>query len=188
MSCEAATAALSFLKSLKFSQAASVAAKAECPECGKLVRLYCSNCIRSVVPTPEPLQLGLNVLILRHPKEAAGKSSATPLPLLSRDVQVEEWSSQADCSAMGPMGPMAPGTWLVFPSPDALDACNVDWSSVTQLVLVDSRWKHARAVVEDPRLKLKDLPAMKFLWPIEVRLFSFLFFGGPWIFTTLMMT
>eukprot|EP00434_Breviolum_minutum_P009273 symbB.v1.2.008173.t1/scaffold512.1/size193505/14 len=161
MSCEAATAALSFLKSLKFSQAASVAAKAECPECGKLVRLYCSNCIRSVVPTPEPLQLGLNVLILRHPKEAAGKSSATPLPLLSRDVQVEEWSPQADGSAMGPMGPMGPGTWLVFPSPDAWDACNVDWSSVTQLVLVDSRWKHARAVVEDPRLKLKDLPAMK---------------------------
>lgn len=158
MSCEAATAALSFLKSLKFSQAARVAAKAECPECGKLVRLYCSNCIRSVVPTPEPLQLGLNVLILRHPKEAAAKSSATPLPLLSRDVQVEEWS-KADCSAKT----MGPGTWLVFPSPDALDACNVDWSTVTGLVLVDSRWKHARAVVEDPRLKLKDLPAMKFL-------------------------
>ena len=89
---------------------------------------------------------------------------------------MEEWSPQADGSAMGPMdpmGPMGPGTWLVFPSPDALDACNVDWSSVTQLVLVDSRWKHARAVVEDPRLKLKDLPAMKFLWPIDMRDFFF---------------
>jgi hypothetical protein len=44
---------------------------------------------------------------------------------------------------------------------DAIDASLVDWSEVTRLVLVDSRWKHARAVVEDPKLQLKQLPAMK---------------------------
>ena len=44
-----------------------------------------------------------------------------------------------------------------------MDASVVDWQEVTQLVLVDSRWKHARQVVEDPVLKLKQLPHMKLL-------------------------
>lgn len=158
--CEAAEAALAFLDSLKFSCEADVTklARAECPKCGKVVRLYCAKCVQSVVPIPQ-LHLGLRVLILRHPKEAAAKSSATPLSLLSRDIQVCEWPG-------GDFSPLSPGTWLVFPSQDAIDASSVDWSGVTGLVLVDSRWKHAKSVVDDPELKLKDLPAMKLLGAI----------------------
>ena len=112
--CEAALAALTFLDTLKFScDTTGSLLRSDCPDCGKAVRLYCSKCVQSVIPLPQPLDLGLQVLILRHPKEAAAKSSATPLPLLSRDIEVCEWQSNScpeNCSAMGP------GTWLVFPS------------------------------------------------------------------------
>jgi len=114
--CEAALAALTFLDTLKFScdaDATRSLQRSDCPDSGKAVRLYCTKCVQSVVPLPKPLDLGLQVLIFRHPKEAAAKSSATPLPLLSRDIEVCEWQSdncRASCSALGP------GTWLVFPS------------------------------------------------------------------------
>jgi hypothetical protein len=123
--CEAALAALTFLDTLKFScdaDATRSLLRSDCPDCGKAVRLYCTKCVQSVVPLPQPLDLGLQVLIFRHPKEAAAKSSATPLPLLSRDIEVCEWQSdncRANCSAMGP------GTWLVFPSqePAGMQKC-----------------------------------------------------------------
>ena len=112
--CDSSAAALSFLDTLKFScEVESVAPRTECPVCGKAVRFYCSKCVQSVVKIPEPLDLGVQVLILRHPKEPAAKSSATPLPLLSAEIQVCEWSKD-DCSAM-----IGPGSWLVFPSEDS---------------------------------------------------------------------
>ena len=65
------------------------------------------------------------MLILRHEKEPAVKSSCAPLPLLSADVDVPEWSP-ADPAASE--AARAPGTWLVFPRDDAVDAGMVDWS------------------------------------------------------------
>ena len=154
--CERAALALSLLERLRFSvEADDVGGRLECAECGKGARLYCSKCVRSVVKLPEPLSLGLEVLILRHPKEPAAKSSATPLSLLSPDIRVREWGDASGEECFGP------GTWLVFPSENAIDASLVDWAEVTGLVLVDSRWKHARSVVDDPKLQLRSLPAMK---------------------------
>ena len=139
--CEAVQTAMRFLSTLRFSIDGSFEeflGKCLCPGCSKWVRLYCSQCVRSVVPLPEPLRLGLQVLILRHPKEPAAKSSATPLPLLSEDVRVVEWKPSLDLELL------KPGTWLVYPSEDAVDAHSVPWEDVQRLVLVDSRWKHAR--------------------------------------------
>lgn len=152
--CDRAAQALSFLQRLNFSAPANLE-RAECPSCRKWVRLYCARCVRSVVELPEPLSLTLQVMILRHPKEAAAKSSATPLSLLSPDIQVREWGPHCVDQTW------EPGTWLAFPSEDATDASSVDWAEVTGLVLVDSRWKHAKAVVDDPKLQLRTLPAMK---------------------------
>ena len=144
--CTATRAAAAFLDTLELSIGSrdsfeEFLQKSLCPGCSKWVRLYCSRCLQSVVPLPEPLQLGLQVLILRHPKEAAAKSSATPLPLLSPDISVREWRPglSKDLEFLG-----SPGTWLVYPSEDAVDASNMRWEDVRHLVLVDSRWKHAR--------------------------------------------
>ena len=142
--CEAVQTAMRFLSTLRFSIDGSFEeflGKCLCPGCSKWVRLYCSQCVRSVVPLPEPLRLGLQVLILRHPKEPAAKSSATPLPLLSEDVRVVEWKPSLD---LEDLELLKPGTWLVYPSEDAVDAHSVPWEDVQRLVLVDSRWKHAR--------------------------------------------
>ena len=149
--CDSTTAAMAFLSTLKFSiddidgDAASLEdclGKGRCPGCSKWARLYCPHCVRSVVPIPEPLHLGLQVLIFRHPKEAAAKSSATPLPLLSPDVQVSEW--RPPCGSQDLLFLQSPGTWLVYPSESAVDVSHVKWEEVQRIVLVDSRWKHAR--------------------------------------------
>lgn len=84
------------------------------------------------------------------------KSSTTPLPLLTSDVRMHDWShdgaSLAACVS-------SPGTWLVYPRDDAVDTTAVEWDRVSQLVLVESRWKHAGAIVADPALAA--LPAMR---------------------------
>ena len=90
-----------------------------------------------MVPCPEPLQLPVQVVILRHSKEPAGKSSAPGLALLS------------DCALRPCAEELPPGTWLVFPTESAQDASQVDWKEVKGLVLLDSRWKHAKAMLAD---------------------------------------
>jgi hypothetical protein len=98
---------------------------------------------------PPPLDLGVKVLIYRHPKEPEVKSSASPLPLLSPDVSVKEWTVEAAADAATGL---SAGTWLVFPGEGAVDASAVEWASVSQLVLIDSRWTHARAMASAPGL------------------------------------
>ena len=146
--CDSTAAALAFIDTLEISPPEDDLVdfdffrKGLCPGCSKWVRLYCSRCVRSVVPVPEPLQLGLKVLILRHPKEAPAKSSATPLPLLSPDVEVHEWGPGLGSESFECL--RSSGTWLVYPGEAAVDARDVEWDGVKCLVLVDSRWKHAR--------------------------------------------
>lgn len=137
MACDRAQSALAWLESLHFSVPAPRDGRDKCPSCGRAVRLYCATCLHSVVPLPEPLQLPLPVLILRHPKEPAAKSSAPGLALLS------------DCALRPSADALLPGTWLVFPTEKALEASAVDWSEVKGLVLLDSRWKHAKAMLAD---------------------------------------
>ncbi|CAE8621108.1 unnamed protein product, partial [Polarella glacialis] len=142
--CEPAQAALDFLTNLRLSAGARVAADAsaggarfECEGCGKATRLYCTRCLRSSLPLPPPLSLGLQVLVLRHPKEPAAKSSAAPLPMLASDVEVREWSpSLPEHDGDGtdaPSAPLAPGTWLVYPTASAAEASEVNWTEVTGL-------------------------------------------------------
>merc|ERR1712046_524441 len=110
-------------------------------------RLYCAHCCWSALPLPEPLHLGVRVHILRHPKEQLAKSSVAPLPLLSpKDILLHDWS---DATRPGVSAALGTGTWILFPRDDALDATEVDWSVVTQLVFIDSRWKHVAAVASD---------------------------------------
>ncbi|CAJ1337100.1 unnamed protein product [Effrenium voratum] len=149
--CAARAAGEEFLARLRLSVPLAAESRRE----WRWGALYCCLCLRRLTSAPEPQDLGLPVLILRHPKETPPKSSAAPLPLLSQDITVHEWAGDTPLPCADP----TPGTWLVFPRKDAADAEEVDWGSVKGLVLVDSRWKHAKAMADHP--VLAQLPAMK---------------------------
>eukprot|EP00930_Biecheleria_cincta_P055062 TRINITY_DN41435_c0_g1_i1.p1 TRINITY_DN41435_c0_g1~~TRINITY_DN41435_c0_g1_i1.p1 ORF type:complete len:320 (-),score=62.86 TRINITY_DN41435_c0_g1_i1:117-1076(-) len=159
--CTRAEAALNLVHSLALSQVGQAALQAACAEprftcgvCGHNTRLYCLRCLWTPLPLPR-LDFDLHVLVLRHEKESAAKSSSAPLPMLApKAVQVVEWQGTTTAEAT-----VKPGAWLVFPRRDATDAAQVDWTKVSQLVLIDSRWKHAKAMAADPRLA--ELPAMR---------------------------
>jgi len=158
--CASVQAAEEYLDGLTFSDDAYMMLKVAereprfvCSMCGRSTRLYCSNCTWTALPLPPPLKLGLQVHILLHPKESIAKSSVGQLSLLApNDVHIHRVSG-----AM-PEAITMPGTWLLFPRKHAVDASEVNWASVTQLVLIDSRWKHANAMAGDPLLSA--LPAM----------------------------
>merc|ERR1712226_397967 len=114
-----------------------------CELCQRVGRLYCARCPWTPLAVPKPLQLGVKALIISHPKEPIHKSSCGALPLLSPDdVELLEWPKDGGKGKADHPS----GTWLVFPREDAVDAMDVDWTSVTKLVLIDSRWKHAKSV------------------------------------------
>jgi len=176
--CSSALAASEFLTSLQLSHGARETARADaaaaaaeareagdsenltfiCVHCGRAARPYCARCLWTGLPMPSPMRLGVRAVIVCHPKEPAVKSSCSSLPLLApEDVELREWKAPSTArSAEAEAWP--PGTWLVFPRRDAVHAVEVDWASVTGLVLIDSRWKHASAVAADPHIAA--LPAM----------------------------
>eukprot|EP00927_Polykrikos_kofoidii_P059474 TRINITY_DN54624_c0_g1_i1.p1 TRINITY_DN54624_c0_g1~~TRINITY_DN54624_c0_g1_i1.p1 ORF type:complete len:367 (-),score=50.56 TRINITY_DN54624_c0_g1_i1:62-1162(-) len=169
--CELRRAALDFVSALEFSEAAQQTcdvvavegASFTCEQCGRNGRLFCGRCQRTPLPLPIPVRLGVQALILCHHKEPAWKSSCGPLPLLSPDdIELCDWPLRPQghqSSALAQVPPQPPGTWLVFPREDAVDACLVDWSCVSKLVFIDSRWKHANAVASD--VTIAALPAMR---------------------------
>jgi len=156
--------AAEILNSLKLSPearsvaSASMPGRMSCESCGRGVRLYCARCVWSAVPLPPPVRLGIQVHILRHPKEPAEKSSAVPLPLLAMhgEVKLHDFPMATDdATALT----HEPGTWLLYPSSHSVDASVVDWGTVSRLVLIDSRWQHAGAVLSQTS-GLHTLPMM----------------------------
>jgi len=73
------------------------------------------------------------------------------------DLALHEWSNGSSSSLAEAV--QQPGTWLLYPRDDAVDAASVDWSTVSQIVLIDSQWSKASAVGSDPCLAA--LPAMR---------------------------
>jgi len=171
--CKLKAAGMAFLDKLRLSDAARRAAAAsmasfECERCHKLCRLYCAGCCWSALDLPCRLQLGLDVSIACHPKEPASKSSCGPLPLLAEGVYLYEFDPASKPSATEGGGiEHGPGSWLVFPREDAVDAANVDWTGVSKLVLIDSRWKHAQRMAAHP--SLARLPALRLNTDVESR-------------------
>lgn len=164
--CPTKLAALGFVDSLALSDAARAAVvvaertlRVTCPECGRNVPFYCTRCMWTPLPLPPPLSLGVRVHIIRHKKEPASKSSAVLLPKLvaEGDLALHEWSNGSSSSLAEAV--QQPGTWLLYPRDDAVDAASVDWSTVSQIVLIDSQWSKASAVGSDPCLAA--LPAMR---------------------------
>lgn len=161
--CPNVDTAFGYLNSLNWGieareayEAAEENSQFECNECGRAARLYCGRCVTTPLALPRHFQLGVNILVYRHPKESKLKSSSTPLPLLTPEVVVKEWSPESMIeSASGNQ----PGTWLVFPREDAVDATEVHWDEVSQLIVLDSRWGHAKAMADSPRLR--GLPSLR---------------------------
>lgn len=132
----------------------------KCPECGrKTATLFCPLCIKGVLPLPERIQLGLEVHILRHPREPASKSSAAGLPLLADDIHCHDLGSATITDYLGNLLSRE-GMWVVYPSPHAVPTSCVDWSKVSSIMLIDCRWAQANGVVRD-HPALTNMPAIR---------------------------
>lgn len=71
--------------------------RAECPKCKQGRKMFCYKCEqlvldRSMVPK---IDLPIDLVVLKHPKEKAKKSSAWPAQFLSDDVTIVESYAQA---------------------------------------------------------------------------------------------
>ena len=83
---------LAFLKNLKlspFDPLEKVEGRVECPKCKKSCKMFCCNCMVSMVePTPH-LRLPVKVTVISHPKEKVSKSSIIPAKVVApEDVTI----------------------------------------------------------------------------------------------------
>lgn len=165
-SCPAAQLAEEVLGNLKLCGAARslldlppAQLRGPCADCGREAVLFCARCIQAVVPLPPPVKLGLQVHILRHPGEPASKSSAAALPLLAPEIQSHDLAAPSATEDLCAVATTV-GTWLIYPAENAIPTSSVDWSKVSGLVLIDSRWAHAGSVMREHEA-LARMPAIR---------------------------
>jgi DTW domain-containing protein YfiP len=123
-----------------------------CPKCSKDKtnnKVYCYNCLVPV-GTNNPLpkvELPIKLDILRHPKELKTKSTALHAQVLcgSEQVRTVELPEVDQLTDVDPET-----TVLLFPTPDALALDEVpDLDKVTRVVVIDSTWQQANAVLRN---------------------------------------
>uniref|UniRef100_A0A0G4IG95 tRNA-uridine aminocarboxypropyltransferase 1 n=1 Tax=Chromera velia CCMP2878 TaxID=1169474 RepID=A0A0G4IG95_9ALVE len=120
----------------------------KCATCGKTQKYYCYRCMAPVGSTDgfPSVDLPLKVLVIRHPKEKPGKSSAIPMRILApRHVEIHDFPKIPDVDLSS--------TVLLFPSEDALEATKIDWRPINTLVVVDCTWNQTFGVMLDPKLQ-----------------------------------
>lgn len=135
-----------FLRSLRLSSFAPLASavRTPCPKCGASRKIFCYDCYLPVGVPDEALPrvvLPLHVHIIKHHLELQSKSTAVHAKILAPDsVTIYAYPEIPEL-------PDPATTVLAFPSADAVDVSELDVSSITSVVFIDSTWFQAKPIV-----------------------------------------
>lgn len=123
---------------------------------------YCPWCVQYTLTDEEkekyipkfPEGLPFRMHIIRRPTERATKSSAIPLALLCPQ-HINLYSFPEIPSAIDPKS-----TVILFPSEDAHNADTWDWSTIKDVIAIDSTWLQTKAVLAElpqdiPKIKIE---------------------------------
>lgn len=159
---ENSLAALSPLEPILDKFNAEMGAQAEarkCPSCGSASdnnKIYCYKCMREVGKEESnvlpKVKLPIALDIVRHPSESKSKSTSLHAKVLSRefdDVRIVELPNIKDiCEQWNPET-----TLLLYPSPSSQEVMKMEnLESIERVVVVDSTWGKANAVLRAPEL------------------------------------
>lgn len=169
------------LSGLKLSRGGDVSrTRLTCPQCGRSRARYCPDCIiplsrpeavagpdeqtvghvRSPVP---PFRLPLRIVVVKHPKEAASKSSAVHAAVLCPDqTRLLHWPELPD--------DLDENTLLLFPDESAVSVedLGVDLSNVHTALFLDGTWTQARAMART----LRGTPQGRKLRTVRIRKYA----------------
>ena len=92
------------------------------------------------------LNLPVHVNIVRHAGEPASKSSIIPLKIISPDdVSIFKYHPVTG----GTLPELDPTeSVILYPSEDASDVSDIDWSTVNNLLVIDSTWTQTKSILD----------------------------------------
>ncbi|KAJ3152661.1 DTW domain-containing protein 1 [Geranomyces michiganensis] len=132
----------------------SPTARSVCPSCNKSRKLFCPACAISLPPAPLPpanVQLPLNVIIYRDPRETEGKTTSAHAGILApKHVQIKVENivtvNPGDVSSITQLA-NPEKILLLFPSAKSLPLSEVpNLHSYDRLIVLDGTWKQGRAM------------------------------------------
>eukprot|EP00824_Muranothrix_gubernata_P007262 TRINITY_DN1930_c0_g1_i2.p1 TRINITY_DN1930_c0_g1~~TRINITY_DN1930_c0_g1_i2.p1 ORF type:complete len:398 (-),score=50.47 TRINITY_DN1930_c0_g1_i2:972-2138(-) len=134
----------------------------KCGRCGRSNLYYCPNCATAMPLAHDVIphvSLPLHVDVL-FTIEKNSKSTAIHAKVVAPDdVSILSWPN--DVPDYGAEEVDDAGTYLLFPSKDALEFSQLDLTKVKKLVFVESTWQTAGKCLRDERVK--KLPHVKLL-------------------------
>jgi len=128
----------------------AAASRQVCSQCKRRRKFYCYNCHIPLTSVPR-VALPLRADIVHHPAESLAKRTSVHGALLAPEfVRIVEF----DPAALAPYPPAS--TVLLFPSAQSVrlqDLPRAELDAIERVVLVDSQWQRANAVLRHPALR-----------------------------------
>jgi len=128
------------------AEPASSAERLVCPQCGASRALYCCSCRLPLAENTPRVQLPFNLWVVTHGQQNESSATGVHLAVLA--------AAQTRLHSAEELPPLCPETTLLlFPDDSAVDASDVEPTSVTDVVVIDSKWGQAGGVLAHPSLQ-----------------------------------
>lgn len=152
------TPRLSSLKISSHDPLDKLTTRQHCPKCNASRKYFCYDCFLPLGDVPVPkLELPIICDILYYAGELKSKSTAVHAKILAPDhvnfieypENLPDWNPEE--------------TVLLYPSPDAVSAKDLDFSKIKRVVFVDSQWHATHRILRDERVQeLKHVKIMNY--------------------------
>ncbi|KAG1677454.1 hypothetical protein FOA52_001910 [Chlamydomonas sp. UWO 241] len=115
-----------------------------CPKCTKSRSFYCYDCLVPLTETP-PVALPFQFSIITHKDERPSMNTGVHAAILAPGaVQLHDIDHCPEFDKSRAV--------VLFPSDDALEACDVEPDSIDRAFIIDSKWAKARTLTQHPAL------------------------------------
>ena len=111
-----------------------------CPTCNGSRKYYCYTCFvpNPSITLPSVPKLPFNLHIIKDPRELDGKSTAVQARILCGPDQVCISEDFVDLDASAAV--------VLFPSKDAKQLYEVDWSRTSTVIVIEGTWSQAKTI------------------------------------------
>jgi DTW domain-containing protein YfiP len=106
--------------------------------------LYCHECVLPLAAETPVVLLPCRLYVVTHAQQRLSNATGVHLPLLA--------PGQARLVSLEELPPLGSGAVVLFPSANSVPVDSLDLATVTDVVVIDSKWGQAKGVLADAKL------------------------------------
>ncbi|KAL0480972.1 hypothetical protein AKO1_013594 [Acrasis kona] len=135
--------------------------RATCAHCNKARRYYCYTCMKPMGNSTPQIQLPMKTVILQHPKEKKGKSTAIHAKIIAPEwVEIYQYPEVPDYINENNAVLLYPGKHAItVPELVEKNKERSENNKIEYVVFIDSTWQQSKCIFRDE--KVAKLPCVK---------------------------